>query len=176
MLTLIDYVKSGNIDKIKLCCEMVTKGDLTKEIMKKDNSGSTALYWASWYGHLEIVKLLITEGNLQKEDIMMENYYGNTALFWASCNGHFEIVKLLIKKGNLQKEDILPILSQNIGEMENNYGDATYTIADNESTKQLFKNVFFNEDINDMIIDIQLTIALYSFYTTLPLNIEKIII
>ena len=139
MLTLIDYVKSGNIKKIKLCCEMVTKGDLTKEIMKKDNSGSTALYWASWYGHLEIVKLLITEGNLQKEDI-------------------------------------LPILSQNIGEMENNYGDATYTIADNESTKQLFKNVFFNEDINDMIIDIQLTIALYSFYTTLPLNIEKIII
>ena len=52
--------------------------------MMKDNDGRTALYWASCEGHLEIVKLLIIKGNLQKEDIMMKDNYGHSAYSVAS--------------------------------------------------------------------------------------------
>jgi len=53
----------------------------------KDNYGRTALFWASYKGHLEIVKLLIKEGTLQKEDILlrsgneMKNIIGHHSLY-----------------------------------------------------------------------------------------------
>jgi len=78
-----------------------------EEIMIKDRIGYTALHHASSHGHLEIVKLLIKKGNLQKEDIMTINNDGSTSLFLASYYGHLETVKLLIENYNLQKEDIL---------------------------------------------------------------------
>jgi len=140
----------GHLEIVKL---LITVGNLQKDDMllrsgseMRNNNGETPLFMASYYGHLEIVKLLIAL--CCREDIMIKNNDGDTALFMASARGHLEIVKLLIKKGNLPlriKEDIM---------MKNNNGTSAYNVAKNQSIKQLFDNILFNEVINDMIIDI----------------------
>jgi len=179
-MSLIIYIQTVNIEEIQ---KKIKNGKLKKEdIIMKDNNGRTALYWASYYGHLEIVKLLITLGNLQKKDIMMKDIFGETSLFIASWYGHLEIVKLLIIIGNLQKEDIMMNDNYNqtalywesirghleivkllitIGNlqkedimMKDNYGHSAYSVA-SSPIKQLFNNILFNGSINDMIKDIQ---------------------
>ena len=58
--------------------------------------GKTALNWASKWGHLEIIRLLLEKGanvNIQHE------YNHATALHWASWGGHLEVVRFLIDKG-----------------------------------------------------------------------------
>ena len=104
-------------------------------------------------GNIEEIRKMIKNGKLKKEDIMKKTNNGETALFWASHDGHLEIVELLIKEGNLQKEDIL-LLHSSGSEMKDNFGRTAYSMAKNQSIKQLFNNVFFNRDINDMIKDI----------------------
>ena len=165
-MSLINYAQTGNIEEIR---KMIKNGKLKKEdILRSEmkyNNNQTALFWASCRGHLEIVKLFITalcSGNLHcvvplmrsgsKEYIMMKDKDGKTALYWASSNDHLEIIKLLIKEGNLQKEDILHSGSV----LHNNNGETAYSVA-NKSIKQLFNNVLFNGDINDMIKDIMVT-------------------
>jgi len=69
--------------------------------MMKDNYGRTALCRASCNGHIEIVKLLIKEGNLQKEDIMMKNNYGYSAYS-------------IIKYGNNYKHSAIKQLFNNV--------------------------------------------------------------
>ena len=196
-MSLLDYVKSSNIEKISLYCEMITKGELKKEDMlcseMKDKYGRTVLHEAC-YGKLEIMKLLIITGNLQKEDIMMKDNYGKTALHIASSNGRLEIVKLLIEHGNLQKEDILPLHSSEMkydyykqtaligpilyghseivklliikcnlqkndilllySKIKENYNYYGYSMTSTQSLKQLFNEILFNIDINDMIKEI----------------------
>jgi len=126
-----------------------------------------------FFGSLEIVKLLIEIGNLQKENMLrseMKDNDNETALYWASRFGYLEIVKLLIKEGNLPlriKEDIM---------MKDNNGHSAYSVARTHSIKQLFDNILFNEDINDIIKDIQqantLLLQITNIYI-IQINIEN---
>ena len=56
-----------------------------------DKSGSMPLHLASAYGHLDIVRLLVS----QSADLQAEDFNGNTALDVARANNHLELVKLL---------------------------------------------------------------------------------
>ena len=56
--------------------------------MLKLNGKDDALRWASWYGHLQIVKYLVQKG----VDIHAQK---DAALMWASKNGHLQVVKYL---------------------------------------------------------------------------------
>lgn len=42
----------------------------------KDNQGFTALHWASWYGYIDLIKLLISHN----ADLELKNTYGGTVL------------------------------------------------------------------------------------------------
>ena len=57
----------------------------------KNKDGITALLFASFKGHTEIVKALLAKG----ADVNMKNNNGDTALMVASEKGFAEIVRLL---------------------------------------------------------------------------------
>jgi len=65
------------------------------DINMQNNSGHTALIFASWYDHLENAKLLLKHG----ADIKIRDKFDQTALFYAVQYGNLKIVKLLLKHG-----------------------------------------------------------------------------
>ena len=64
---------------------------LTDNPNAPDKSGKTPIYWATCYGHTEIVQILapLTDTpNAPDED-------GFTPIYWAAQNGHTEMVNIL---------------------------------------------------------------------------------
>ena len=91
----LEATKEGNLDKVRYCAS----NGIAKEA--KDNDEWTALHFASWKGHLEIVKYLTETCHVDTE---AKNNLGSTALHYASRNGHLEIVKYLIETCQVDKE------------------------------------------------------------------------
>ena len=58
-----------------------------------NNAGQTALHEASSGGHLDVVRLLLTEG----EDMTITAYDGRTALRRASLGSHLDVANCLRK-------------------------------------------------------------------------------
>ena len=77
----------SNIDLLKYCL------DKNMNINENNKNGDSPLIWASVKGHLEIVKILLSNKNI---NINHANIKGNTALILACIEGHIEIVKLLL--------------------------------------------------------------------------------
>lgn len=75
-------------------------------IDKSDECGATALYWASYRGHLEIVQILLDKGaNVNAEGGLLGN-----ALAAAAAEGHFAIVQLLLYNGaNINTKDSIRV-------------------------------------------------------------------
>ena len=63
----------------------------------KDNEGDDAYLFASWKGHLEIMKYLEKEHNW---DIHVKNNKGDDAYLYASSFGYLEIMKYLENEHN----------------------------------------------------------------------------
>lgn len=63
--------------------------------LESENRHTTALMYASQWGFIDIVKILIDKG----ADINIRGLYGNTALTFATQSGFVEIVKILIDNG-----------------------------------------------------------------------------
>ena len=89
---LVDSAEKGDLAKIK---QLVEQQGV--DVNAKDSStGGTALMYASYSGHLEIVKYLISKG----ADVNAKSDNGSTALIVASGEkGHLEVVKYLVSKG-----------------------------------------------------------------------------
>lgn len=75
----------------------ITENDVKneKDIDIPDAKGLTALHWASAYGQINSVQLLITNG----ANIHKTGPDGETSLLFAASGGHHEVVKLLINEG-----------------------------------------------------------------------------
>ncbi len=82
-------VRKKDLPKIN---ELLLQGE---PVNAKNNSGLTALHLAAQYGHLEIVKTLLTGLNI---DVNAKNNSGLTALHLAAQYGHLKIVKILLEK------------------------------------------------------------------------------
>jgi ankyrin repeat protein len=61
----------------------------------KDSNGLTALMWASAYGQVPTVQLLLKHG----AQVDFEGLEGETALLLAAAAGHHEVVRLLLTEG-----------------------------------------------------------------------------
>ena len=59
------------------------------------NDGMPSLHWAVRWGHITMVKLLISAG----ADVNAENKSGDAPLFWAVCRDNVALAKLLISAG-----------------------------------------------------------------------------
>ena len=53
------------------------------------------MVWASVWGHVEIIELLIAVG----AELSIQDCNGNTALMWADHYGHSEVAELLKEAG-----------------------------------------------------------------------------
>ena len=92
--SLINAIEVGDLEEVKL---LISRG---VNVNEKDNSGWTPLHFASRNGHLEVMKLLISEAKSVGIDIVNEkNNSGCTPLQSASANGHLGVMKLLISEG-----------------------------------------------------------------------------
>ncbi|XP_015795858.1 Usher syndrome type-1G protein isoform X1 [Tetranychus urticae] len=74
--------------------------DILKEATRKDcnnpdEDGLTPTLWAAYYGHLDVLRLLIGRGG----DPDKCDFTGNTALHWSSSNGHINCVSFLVNFG-----------------------------------------------------------------------------
>ena len=88
---LIRAVEARNIVE---CRRLIETGGANVNA-DRDKYANTALHLASSRGHLDIVRLLLTEG----ADITIADNDGMTALHWASSRGHLDIVRLLLTEG-----------------------------------------------------------------------------
>ena len=60
------------------------------DVDEKSERGSTPLMHASWFGHTEVIQILLEKG----ANVNLQNMRGNTALHFAYENGHHGIVKV----------------------------------------------------------------------------------
>ena len=89
---LIRAVKARNIVE---CRRLIETGGANVNENDRGWYERTALHWASYNGHLDVVRLLLTEG----ADITIADNNGWTALHYASMFGHLDIVRLLLTEG-----------------------------------------------------------------------------
>ena len=61
----------------------------------KVNNGATALIWAAYQGHAEVVELLLMKG----ANVNARDKDGTTALMCAARRGYIEITELLLNYG-----------------------------------------------------------------------------
>ena len=93
--SLIDLATAGDIAGVRAEIQAGASVDAV------DGDGNSALHWASWEGHAEVVKELLNAGAaVDKTDGPMD---GNTALMKASWNGHStgheDIIRALLDAG-----------------------------------------------------------------------------
>lgn len=96
---LITAATRGDINRVQ---QLLAAGDNVNLTRK---GGQTALFWASVYGRLEMVELLLAHG---ADPTRVVFKWGWTAIESASKHGHLKIVELLLAKGaDINHEDKL---------------------------------------------------------------------
>ncbi|WP_168464185.1 ankyrin repeat domain-containing protein [Wolbachia endosymbiont of Ctenocephalides felis wCfeT] len=87
---LLKAAKEGIIGKVK---KLIRKG---AGVNARDNKyGWTALHWAAFNGHTEVVVFLLGKG----ADVHIQNYHKETPLHLAAQMGHKDVVESLINNG-----------------------------------------------------------------------------
>jgi serine/threonine-protein phosphatase 6 regulatory ankyrin repeat subunit B len=148
MRSLISASKNGNLKEVKDLLEASIY-----DIDKADKDGWTALMWASEYGHMDIVKLLVDEGAELDE-----------TLFKASAGGHLRVVKELLRNGadvNARNYGMISALgkaSSNghidvVNELLENGADANYGHGRRHWTPLILASTFDHSDVVKLLIE-----------------------
>ena len=69
------------------------------DINQEDCVGNTPLVWAARNGHVEVVKILLRQGNVNPDK--PDGYYGQTPLCHAAENGHEGVVNILLGRDDV---------------------------------------------------------------------------
>ncbi len=88
-MELMEAACDGEIQRIQ---EAINAG---ADINAQDDNGQSALIWAAYYGHKNIVKLLLKHS----AHVNVQDTYGRTALIYAVARGCKDIIELLLKHG-----------------------------------------------------------------------------
>jgi len=85
--TISDWVKEGNLEKIK---------NFVGNINVNDIMGMAPIHWASDRGDIHILKFLVED---RSADVNLKDNTGQTALHYAVSCSHEDICKYLVSKG-----------------------------------------------------------------------------
>ena len=91
MCDLIDRSADGDHAEVK---RLLERGDADTEA-KTSESGFTALHWAAWNGHTEVIRLLVEH----RANLEARNIDGYTPLMRAAINGRLDAITLLLTLG-----------------------------------------------------------------------------
>jgi ankyrin repeat protein len=87
---LLAAARKGNAGQVKALLESGAS------VNTKNNYGVTPLFFASWNGHTEVVRLLLAKG---AEANVSDTFYKMTAIDAALSKSHLEVAKLLVGAG-----------------------------------------------------------------------------
>jgi len=68
---------------------------------KPDNDGRTPLLYAAWYGHEEVMTILLKQDGATPD---MPDNDGRTPLSFAASGGHAEVMKILLEWGEINPD------------------------------------------------------------------------
>ena len=91
--TFVDWMKEGNLTKLRDLALKWTSSDLEAVIQYRDENGLGVIHWASDRGNKDIVKMLL---DIKDLDVNLKDNDGQTALHYASSCGHLDVVQTLI--------------------------------------------------------------------------------
>ena len=106
-----------------------------------DCIGMTALTWASFRGHDEVVRALLGRGDINPDQA--DTKYGQTPLAWAALNGHEGVVKML-----LERDDVNP-------DRASKYGRTPLSCAAEKGHEGVVKMLLERDDVNPDQVDIE---------------------
>jgi len=92
-LTLYPFIAATVADDLTTVKTLLEQGIIDDN--KTADLGRTAMWYAAFQGHVEILQLLIEYGS----DMEMADLYGRSPLFMASIKGHIDIVRHLLEQG-----------------------------------------------------------------------------
>ncbi len=96
-VTMIEACKKGRLEE---AVRLLNEG---ADINATDKDGNTALKWAIYYRHLDVVKFLLHHG----ADVNPKNKDGHTALMATAYVGFPEATKLVLERGaDIDTEDL----------------------------------------------------------------------
>jgi len=126
-MDIFEASKTGNLARVQ---ELIASdGEVVNAL---DNTGDTALIYASLNGHLPVVKELITHS----ANVNARDNDGNTALIYASAYGQLPVVSKLIEHGALVNE-------------QNNNGKTALTVtSENGHLAVVIKLLQHGADVN----------------------------
>jgi ankyrin repeat protein len=99
-MELVDACRDGKLDQV---VELLKRVDPSR----RDNA---AIRWASFHGHVEMVKLLL------KQERVDPGAKDNDAIQWASIGGHVEVVRLLLQDKRVRRNELPPDTLEHLNE------------------------------------------------------------
>ena len=104
MSKLFKAAREGRLEELKKLKEDGAK------LSERDKDDNTALLWAAYYGHLDVVKWLLKEGGAK---VTESNKLGNTALSLAISHEQLPIVDYLVRTYYISSDLKLDSFSKN---------------------------------------------------------------
>ncbi|KAI2494864.1 serine/threonine kinase [Fragilaria crotonensis] len=124
---LIENARDGNLDKVR---DLLRRG---ANVNAKTEYGYTALIWASYYGHLEVVCALLNHDGV---DVNIQNCIGETALICASYRGHLEVVCPLLMHNGVDVN------------IQNNNGNTALIYASDKGHSEVVRALLKDDDVD----------------------------
>lgn len=170
---LLSYSRTNKIEKLKALLDCKFRKEISLNLnykgQQKKNFSWTALHLACYFGHIEVVQLLLSKPEFREElNINIQNNSGDTPLHKAALTNRVQIVQLLLSNGaNVFIENCDALLARQLTDNREilDMLEAVEQVDRNQIKLDLFKAVD-----NGNLKTLEDYIRTYSFYQEISCN------